>query len=186
MKVQVVLGNIVDQPVEAIVNAANPPMLGGGGVDGAIHKAAGPSLRMFCEMMPEVEPGVRCRVGEIRITPGFDLAAKWIIHTVGPMFPGSRPPMFPGERQAVHPTVDLFKCLVNCLEAADEMKLQSLAIPAISCGVYGGSVETFANVLYQVVAACKCAFVQRLVVTLFTPLEYDEFMAVWPDTTWPD
>lgn len=185
MKVQVVLGNIVDQPVEAIVNAANPPMLGGGGVDGAIHKAAGPSLRMFCEMMPEVEPGVRCRVGEVRITPGFNLTAKWIIHTVGPMFPGGRPAMFPGEGSSENPRADLFKCLVNCLEAADELKVQSLALPAISCGIYGGFIEDFANLLYKVITAENWK-IERLIVTLFTPLEYDEFMDIWPATTWPE
>src|SRR5689334_25033304 len=82
-------GDLTKADVDAIVNAANQRMLGGGGVDGAIHRAAGPELRAACEAVPEVRPDVRCPTGEARITPGFRLPARWVIHTVGPVY--SRP-----------------------------------------------------------------------------------------------
>ena len=82
-------GDLTKADVDAIVNAANQRMLGGGGVDGAIHRAAGPELRAACAAVPEVRPDVRCPTGEARITPGFRLAARWVIHTVGPVY--SRP-----------------------------------------------------------------------------------------------
>src|SRR5262245_45086954 len=79
-------GDITKLDVDAIVNAANERMLGGGGVDGAIHRAAGPELLDACKQVPEVRPGVRCPTGSARITPGFLLPANWVIHTVGPVY----------------------------------------------------------------------------------------------------
>ena len=79
-------GDITTLRVDAIVNAANERMLGGGGVDGAIHRAAGPRLLEACRQVPEVSEGVRCPTGQARITPGFDLASDWVIHTVGPVY----------------------------------------------------------------------------------------------------
>ena len=79
------LGDITKEAVDAIVNAANQTLLGGGGVDGAIHRAAGPQLLEACRALPEVRPGVRCPTGEARITPGFNLPARFVIHTVGPV-----------------------------------------------------------------------------------------------------
>ena len=88
MKIQAELGDITRLEMDAIVNAANERMLGGGGVDGAIHRAAGPRLLDACRAIPEVRPGVRCPTGEARITPGFSLPAKWVIHTTGPVWRG--------------------------------------------------------------------------------------------------
>ena len=79
-------GDLTCARVDAIVNAANSSLLGGGGVDGAIHRAAGPGLLEACKALREVKPGVRCPTGEARITPGFALAAAWVIHTVGPVY----------------------------------------------------------------------------------------------------
>src|SRR5262245_20678913 len=87
-RLQVIQGNIVAQQVDAIVNAANEGMLGGGGVDGAIHRAAGPALLDACRLVPEVRPGVRCPTGECRITPAFRLPARFVIHAVGPIWEG--------------------------------------------------------------------------------------------------
>src|SRR5215216_5585529 len=87
-RIDIVRGDITTLDVDAIVNAANEGMLGGGGVDGAIHRAAGPRLLDACRAVPEVRPGVRCPTGESRITPGFDLAARHVIHTVGPVWHG--------------------------------------------------------------------------------------------------
>ena len=86
--VRIVRGDLTKDTADAIVNAANQKMLGGGGVDGAIHRAAGPSLLEACRAVPEVRPGVRCPTGEARITPGFELRARYVIHTVGPVYGG--------------------------------------------------------------------------------------------------
>ncbi|WP_179119480.1 macro domain-containing protein, partial [Xanthomonas axonopodis] len=82
MRIEVWQGDITELDVDVIVNAANESLLGGGGVDGAIHRAAGPRLLEACEALPQVRPGVRCPTGEIRITDGFDLKARHIFHTV--------------------------------------------------------------------------------------------------------
>ena len=139
-------GNIIPDALdcEAIVNAANPPLLGGGGVDGAIHRAAGPQLKEFCRGLPEVKPGIRCRVGEAVWTPAFDLPFKGIIHTVGPMFPGARARVFPGEYQSQNPKSDLRASIRACLQVAEQQGVRKLAFSSISCGVYGCSITTFA------------------------------------------
>lgn len=90
MRIEVVQGDIAALAVDAIVNAANPALAGGGGVDGAIHSAAGPALHAACKAIPMVAPFVRCPVGEARITPGFALPARYILHTVGPVWTGGR------------------------------------------------------------------------------------------------
>src|SRR5215217_4408331 len=87
-RIDIVRGDITTLDVDAVVNAANERMLGGGGVDGAIHRAAGPQLYDACKAVPEVRRGVRCPTGEARITPGFNLPAKFVIHTVGPVWGG--------------------------------------------------------------------------------------------------
>src|SRR5437660_10818097 len=84
--IEVIEADITGLKVDAVVNAANERMLGGGGVDGAIHRAAGSRLVEACKKVPEVRPGVRCPTGEARITPGFELPAKHVIHTVGPIY----------------------------------------------------------------------------------------------------
>ena len=112
---------------DAIVNAANERMLGGGGVDGAIHAAAGPRLLEACRECPEVRPGVRCPTGEARITPGFDLPAKYVIHTVGPIWRGG----------VYNEDELLAACYRSSLGLAESWSLKSIAFPAISCGVYG-------------------------------------------------
>ena len=88
VSLSVVRADITALKVDAIVNAANTSLLGGGGVDGAIHRAAGPELLAACRALPEVRPGVRCPTGEARITPGFRLKARYVIHTAGPVWRG--------------------------------------------------------------------------------------------------
>ena len=147
MQIQIVKTDITTLDVDAIVNAANERMLGGGGVDGAIHRAAGPQLLEACRAVPEVERGVRCPTGESRITPGFRLPARYVIHTVGPVWRGGR-----RDEPAL-----LASCYVSALTLAEEHQLASIAFPAISCGVYGypldqaaaiamREVQNFANV----------------------------------------
>lgn len=138
--VRVLQGDLTKEATDAIVNAANQKMLGGGGVDGAIHRAAGPALLEACREVPEVRPAVRCPTGEARITPGFNLAARYVIHTVGPVY-GGRP------RDAV-----LLACAFrSSLELAVEHGLQSIAFPAISCGVYGYPARDAATISAQVI-----------------------------------
>ncbi|KAK8914236.1 Transcription factor bHLH140 [Platanthera zijinensis] len=115
----------VDGATDAIVNAANERMLGGGGVDGAIHRAAGPELKAACFEVPEVRPGVRCPTGEARITPAFQLPVSRVIHTVGPIFGAVE-----------NPEVLLRNAYRNSLILAKENNIQYIAFPAISCGVY--------------------------------------------------
>jgi O-acetyl-ADP-ribose deacetylase (regulator of RNase III) len=130
-KLEAIQADITTLRVDAIVNAANERMLGGGGVDGAIHRAAGPQLYDACKNVPEVKPGVRCPTGEARITPGFDLPAKFVIHTVGPAWNGGGY----GEPEL------LANCYRNCLKLAADNAVKSIAFPAISTGVYGYPLE---------------------------------------------
>ena len=125
--VRVELGDIVKLEVDAVVNAANERMLGGGGVDGAIHRAAGRGLHEACLAVPEVRPGVRCPTGEARITPGFDLPARFVVHTVGPVWRGGTR----GEPEL------LAACYRNSLELAARNGCRSVAFPCVSTGVYG-------------------------------------------------
>ena len=136
-RLRIVRADITGLRVDAIVNAANEAMLGGGGVDGAIHRAGGPKLLAACRGVPEVRPGVRCPTGEARITPGFDLPAAWVIHTVGPVWRGGRS----GEPDL------LASCYRRSLALAAEHDIATIAFPAISCGVYG----------YPIRLACRVA-----------------------------
>lgn len=139
-RIEILLGDLTDQAVDAIVNAANQKMLGGGGVDGAIHRAAGPQLLDACRRFPEVRPGVRCPTGEARITPGFDLPARHVIHTVGPVYRG------------VSRDAELLASAFRAsLSLAVEHGLRSIAFPAISCGVYGYPVDEAAAVSVEVI-----------------------------------
>ena len=119
-------GDLTRVSVDAVVNAANERMLGGGGVDGAIHRAAGPELVEACRAVPEVTPGVRCPTGEARMTPGFALPAAHVIHTVGPVY----------DSPAVSAPL-LRSAYASSLRLAREHDLSTVAFPAISCGVFG-------------------------------------------------
>ncbi len=126
-RIRVQIGDITRIAVDAVVNAANERMLGGGGVDGAIHRAAGPELLATCRAMPEVLPGVRCPTGQARLTPGFELPARFVVHTVGPVWRGGNS----GEAEL------LASCYKNSLALAAGQGARTIAFPAISCGVYG-------------------------------------------------
>jgi O-acetyl-ADP-ribose deacetylase (regulator of RNase III) len=136
-------------------------MLGGGGVDGAIHRAAGPQLLEACRTVPEVRPGVRCPTGEARLTGGFRLPARYVIHTVGPVWSGGTK----GEPEL------LSMCYRNSLEIALNEQLRSIAFPAISCGVYGYPLDEAATIAVREARAFLDAhdLLERVVLVAFDP-----------------
>jgi O-acetyl-ADP-ribose deacetylase (regulator of RNase III) len=156
-RLEVVVGDITAYDVDALVNAANERLLGGGGVDGAIHAAAGPQLLDACLELPEVSPGVRCPVGEARITPGFDLRARFVIHTVGPVWRG-------GNRREAAQLASAYR---SAYALAVEQGLRSLAFPAISTGIFG----------YPLEEACQIA-VATLEAELLRPSSVEQVLLV--------
>jgi O-acetyl-ADP-ribose deacetylase (regulator of RNase III) len=164
--------DITTMQVDAIVNAANQRMLGGGGVDGAIHRAAGPQLLEACRAIAQVRPGVRCPTGEARITPGFRLPARFVIHTVGPVWSGGG-----NDEDRL-----LAACYRNALRLAADNGVRTIAFPAISCGVYGypparaariavGEVRASLETLPGVREVCLVAFGDEVHAALAQALE---------------
>lgn len=136
--IQIVHGDITRADVDAIVNAANSRMLGGGGVDGAIHRAAGPGLLEACKAVEEIN-GIRCPTGEARITESGNLKAAYVIHTVGPRYDIDKP----SDKL-------LASAYQNSLNLAVSNGCRSIAFPAISCGVYGYPYQEAAQISISV------------------------------------
>jgi O-acetyl-ADP-ribose deacetylase (regulator of RNase III) len=152
-RVEVFQGDITRLEVDAIVNAANTTLLGGGGVDGAIHRAAGPGLLAECRTLGG------CPAGEARITGGYDLPARHVIHTVGPVY-----------RNRAEDARLLTACYRNSLELAAEHRIESIAFPAIGCGAYGYPIREACRIAVDTVASFleKSGGLEKVVFALFS------------------
>ncbi len=158
--IKVVQGDITQLKVDAIVNAANSTLLGGGGVDGAIHRAAGPELKACCAKLGDCATGEtatapsmargprRCPVGEAVITPGFKLPAKYVIHTVGPVWHGGKS----------NESTLLANCYRNSLDLALKNGVKTIAFPSISTGAYGYPKEEAAKIAVSVMQEYESKF----------------------------
>ncbi|MBU1386907.1 MAG: O-acetyl-ADP-ribose deacetylase [Proteobacteria bacterium] len=160
--IKIVQGNITQASVDAIVNAANSQMLGGGGVDGAIHRAAGPKLLEACKKVL-AKNEIRCPTGEARITEAGNLKAKYVIHTVGPRY-----------RIDKNPKKLLTSAYQNSLDLAISHGCESIAFPAISCGVYGYPPQEAAIISISV---CKKPKYESLMKYFY--LFSEEMTAIW-------
>ena len=160
--IKIIQGDITQAEVDAIVNTANARMLGGGGVDGAIHRAAGPELLVACREVPETN-GERCPAGQARLTSAGNLKAQFVIHTVGPRY-GIDP----------EPEKLLSSAYENSLDLTLENGCKSIAFPAISCGVYGYPPEEAARIA---VSVCRRPAYEAL--DIFFYLFSDDMVSAW-------
>jgi O-acetyl-ADP-ribose deacetylase len=169
-KIEILQGDITQLSVDAIVNAANNRLLGGGGVDGAIHRAAGPELLAKCRTLGG------CPTGEARITKGYQLAANYVIHTVGPVYHGK--PEDP---------ILLEACYRNSLRLASDYKLRTIAFPAISCGVYGYPIEAAAQIALKTTMSFLCEYQDftKIMFTLLSPANLEIYRTTIRSLTFP-
>ena len=160
-KIEVHNGDITKLTVDAIVNAANTSLLGGGGVDGAIHRAAGPELLEFNRKLGG------CPTGEAKISPGFNLPAKYIIHTVGPVWNGGKN----------NEDILLANCYKNSLKLAVENKIKTIALPAISTGVYRFPLDRATKIAFNEVRKFleKNASIERVIFVCFDEETYEGY-----------
>jgi len=161
MKIEIVQGDITLQDTDAIVNAANSTLLGGGGVDGAIHRAAGPRLLAACKALRASMYTDGLPTGEAAITPGFNLSAKYVIHTVGPVY-----------SKKEDQSEQLSNAFLRSLRLADKQELKSVALPAISTGAYGYPKRECARILKKVLNQFHPRTLELVRLVLFTHDDY--------------
>ena len=163
-RISLVLGDITEQKVDAVVNAANRTMLGGGGVDGAIHRAAGAKLLEECRSLGG------CETGQAKITKGYNLPAKYVIHAVGPIWRGGK----------AREDELLRDCYLNSLNLAEQHGLKSIAFPSISTGAYGFPIRRAAQIATSAVRdyLSGSAEIQEIVFVCFSKSDYDVYKSV--------
>jgi O-acetyl-ADP-ribose deacetylase (regulator of RNase III) len=160
-RIEITEGDITGQKVDAIVNAANTTLLGGGGVDGAIHRAAGPQLLEECRKLNG------CATGDAKITAGYQLPARYVIHTVGPVW-----------RDGRHKEDELLaSCYRKCLALAEKNNIQTLAFPSISTGAYGFPIERACRIAVREINnhLKESSQLEKVVVVCFDRKTYDEY-----------
>lgn len=163
MKITLVRGDITEQSVDAVVNAANSSLLGGGGVDGAIHRRGGPEILDACRRLRASHYGGGLPTGQAVATPAGRLAARWVIHTVGPVYARS------DDRSPV-----LASCFRESLRVADELAVETIAFPAVSAGIYGWPIHDAARIAVTTVRATPTR-VQEVRFVLFDEEAYGAF-----------
>lgn len=164
--IEIQVGDITQLPVTAIVNAANSSLLGGGGVDGAIHRAAGPQLLEACRVLGG------CTTGEAKLTPGFNLAAQYVIHTVGPVWHGGQQ----------HEAELLENCYRRCFEIAVQNHIREIAFPCISTGAYGYPKQAAAAIAIQIMQRYESNF-ERIVVVCYHDQDAEIYRQLVPSAS---
>lgn len=166
-EIQIVQGDITEQHVDAIVNAANSSLMGGGGVDGAIHRAAGPGLREECRHLRATDLPDGLPVGEAVATGAGDLPCRYVIHTVGPNRHSGQ----------IDPAL-LASCYTRCLDIAQQLGVSSIAFPAVSAGAYGWRVAEVARIALTTVSLHPLDGIDLVRFVPFDPTSYDAFVRV--------
>jgi O-acetyl-ADP-ribose deacetylase len=159
--IEIIQTDITTLEVDAIVNAANTSLLGGGGVDGAVHRAAGPELLAFNKTLGG------CEVGQAKLAPGFNLAADWIIHTAGPVWQGGAQ----GEAGLLR------SCYINSLEIAVSKNFKEIAFPAISTGIYGFPMEAATKIALDTMKKYEHSFT-RIIACCFSAADVAVYQAL--------
>jgi len=166
VQLRAVRGDLTEADVDVVVNAANPGLLGGGGVDGAIHRAGGPSILAECRELKKRLPGGRLPRGQAVATTAGRLPARWVVHTAGPIWSASR------DQSAV-----LRSCYVESLRTADGLGARTVAFPAISAGIYGWPLEDAARQAIAGVRSARVEHVQEVRFVLLGDAAFEAFSA---------